>query len=95
MLDLFKKNKQEKLGLDLQDPYNQKAAIQASIDHKVPLISKGNGLYFVDIKHIKSEKLYEFLKQFIANSSNCQQAVIDREDPKCDYILIYDVKEEK
>ena len=94
MLDIFKKGKQEKLGLDLQNPYNQKVAIQASIDNKVPLISKGNGLYFVDVKHVKSAKLYAFLKQFIAEAYNCKQAVIDKEDPKCDYILIYDVKEE-
>lgn len=89
-MNLFKRDKQEKLGLDLQNPINQKAAIQASLDNKVPLINKGNGLFMVDIKHVKEKNLYQFLKQFINNSVNSRQGVVYKEDPKFDYILIYD-----
>lgn len=91
---LFKKEKQEKVALNLQNPDNQRAAIKASLDNKVPLISKGNGIFFVDLKYAKEDRLYGFFKQFISNSVNCRQGVIDKDDPKCDYIVIYDLKEE-
>jgi len=93
-LALFKKEKQEKVALNLQNPDNQRAAIKASLDNKVPLISKGNGIFFVDLKYAKEDRLYGFFKQFISNSVNCRQGVIDKDDPKCDYIVIYDLKEE-
>lgn len=89
-MNLFKREKKEKLGLDLQNPINQKAAVQASLDNKVPLISKGNGLYIVDTKGVKDSRLYNFLKQFLMNSVNSHNGVIYKEDPKYDYILIYD-----
>lgn len=91
---LFKKEKQEKVALNLQQPENQKAAIKAALDHKIPLISKGNGVFFLDFKRVKDQNIYDFFKQFIAESKNCRQGVIDRDDPKYDYIVIYDVKEE-
>lgn len=94
MLPIFKKQKQEKVALDLQNPENQRAAIKASLDNKVPLISKGNGIFFVDLKRAKDDRLYGFFKQFIAESVNCKQGVIDKDDPKCDYIVIYDLKED-
>ena len=93
-MPFFKKEKQEKVALNLQNPDNQKAAIKASLDNKVPLISKGNGIFFVDLKHAKDDRLYGFFKQFISNSVNCRQGVVDKDDPKCDYIVIYDLKEE-
>lgn len=93
-MPFFKKEKQEKVALNLQNPDNQKAAIKASLDNKVPLISKGNGIFFVDLKHAKEDRLYSFFKQFISNSVNCRQGVVDKDDPKCDYIVIYDLKEE-
>lgn len=93
-MPFFKKEKQEKVALNLQSPENQKAAIKASLDNKVPLISKGNGIFFVDLKYAKEDRLYGFFKQFISNSVNCRQGVIDKDDPKCDYIVIYDLKEE-
>lgn len=93
-MPFFKKEKQEKVALNLQNPDNQKAAIKSSLDNKVPLISKGNGIFFVDLKHAKEDRLYGFFKQFISNSVNCRQGVVDKDDPKCDYIVIYDLKEE-
>lgn len=85
---LFKKEKQEKLGFDLQNNENQKALIRASLNYKIPLINKGRGVFLVDTKHTKD--LEGFLKEFMDNSTNCKQGVIDRNDPKTDYILIYD-----
>lgn len=87
-MSIFKK---ERLALSLENPINQRAAIKASLDHKTPLINQGNGLFFVNLKYAKD--LDGFLHQFISNSVNCRQGLIDRDDPKCDYILIYDVKE--
>ncbi len=94
MLQIPKKAKQEKVALNLQDPENQKAAIRASLDNKVPLINKGNGIFFVDLKHSKDDRLYSFFKQFIATSKDCKHGVIDDGDPKYNYIVIYDLKEE-
>ena len=93
-LAIFKKEKQEKVALNLQNPDNKRAAIKASLDNKVPLINKGNGVFFVDIKYAKGDRVYNFFKQFISESVNCKQGVIDRDDPKYDYIVIYDLKEE-
>ena len=89
-MPIFKKDKKEKLGLDLQNPENQRAAINAALDNKIPLISKGNGVYLVDEKHSKGDSIEKFLKQFMKSSVNCHQGLIDREDPRYDYILIYD-----
>lgn len=93
-MPLFKKDKQEKVALNLINPDNQKAAIRASLDNKVPLINKGHGIFFVDIKHAKDDRVYNFFKQFISESINCRQGVIDKDDPKYDYIVIYDLKED-
>ena len=89
-MQLFKKKKREMVALNLQNPENQRAAIKASLDTKVPLINKGNGVFFVDVDHAKGDKLYNFFKKFIETSTNCRQGVISREDPKTDYIVIYD-----
>ena len=93
-MPFFKKQKQEKVALNLQNPDNQRAAIKASLDHKIPLINKGNGVFFLDLRRAKDDKIYSFFKQFISESVNCRQGVVDRDDPKCDYIVIYDLKEE-
>ena len=93
-MQIFKKQKQEKVALNLQNPENQRAAIKASLDNKVVLINKGNGIFFVDLKKSKEDKLSGFFRQFIEESVNCKQGVIDRDDPKCDYIVIYDITEE-
>ncbi len=93
-MPFFKKQKQEKVALNLQNPDNQRAAIKASLDHKIPLINKGNGIFFLDLRRAKDDKIYSFFKQFISESVNCRQGVVDRDDPKCDYIVIYDLKEE-
>lgn len=90
-MPLFKKDKPEKVGLDLQNPVNQRAAIQASLNNKVPLISREGNLYLVDTKHAKADNVQKFFEEFIRNSVNCKQGLIDRDDPKCDYILIYDL----
>lgn len=90
MLGIFKKEKREKLALNLQNPANQKAAIRAALNNKIPLINKGNGIFFVEIKRAKEQQLRNFLKQFLDASENCQQGVIDKNDPKIDYIVIYD-----
>lgn len=93
-MPFFKKQKQEKVALNLHNPDNQRAAIKASLDHKIPLINKGNGIFFLDLRRAKDDKIYSFFKQFISESVNCRQGVVDRDDPKCDYIVIYDLKEE-
>ncbi len=93
MFSILKKQKAEKLGFDLQNSKNQKALIAASLEYKIPLITKGPGIYFVDMKYIKGDSLSDFLKCFMKNSICCHQGIIDRDDPKYDYILIYDLKE--
>ena len=90
MVMIFKKNKREKLALDLQNNMNQRAAIKAALDNKVTLNYKGEGLYFVDLKRAKGDSVEKFLRQFMKTAVNCTQGLIDREDPKYDYILIYD-----
>ena len=87
---LFKKEKREKLGFDLQNPINQRMLVQAALDNKIILITKGSGVYLADIDNAKEKRLHNFLKQFINTSVNCKQGVIDRDDPKFDYIIIYD-----
>ncbi len=93
-MPLFKKDKPEKVGLDLQNPVNQRAAIQASLNNKVPLISREGNLYLVDTKHAKAENVQKFFEEFARTSVNCKQGLIDRDDPKFDYILIYDLVKE-
>jgi hypothetical protein len=92
MIPILKKPKQEKVALNLQNPANQRVAIKASLDHKVPLLSKGNGIFIIDLKKSRDDKIYDFFKQFIAESVDCRQGVIDSDDPKCDYIVIYDIR---
>ena len=94
MLTLLKRNKKEQLGFDLQNPENQKAVIKAALDHKIPLINKGYGVFMVDMKRAKGDRLSNFLTQFTETSVDCKQGVIDKDDPKYDYILIYDVTKE-
>lgn len=93
---LFKKEKEEKLGFNLQDRDNQRALIKAALDNKVMLVSKGEGVYLVDTRtrRLKDDTLLSFLKQFLAASMNCKQSIIYREDPKADYIIVYDKKED-
>ena len=91
---IFKKEKPEKVALDLDNSANQKIAIQASLNNKVPLIYKGDGIFLMDLKHAKDENIYNFLKQLITQSKTHIQGAIFRGDPKCDYVVIYDVKED-
>lgn len=93
-MSLFKRQKQEMIALDLQNPENQRAAIRASLAHKVPLINKGNGVFFVDLKRFKDDRVYDFFRQFVSEAVNCRNGIIDSDDPKCDYIVIFDLKEE-
>lgn len=88
---ILKKEKQEKVALNLQNPVNRKAAIQASLDCKIPLVYKGDGIFLINVKHSKQEKVLDFFKQFISQSVNCIQGGIFREDPKCDYLVIFDI----
>ena len=90
MLSILKKEKPEKASLNLQNAENQKVAIKASLDHKVPLIYKGDGIFLIDTKHAKDERLKGFFEQFISESVDHIQGAIFREDPKCDYVVIYD-----
>lgn len=92
MLNILKKEKPEKASLNLQNTENQKVAIKASLDHKVPLIYKGDGIFLIDLKHAKEERLKGFLEQFISESVDRIQGAIFRDDPKCDYVVIYDKK---
>lgn len=94
-MSIFKRPKQEKVALDLKNPKNQKVAIKASLDNKVPIISKGDGIFLIDIKSVKQDRLFKFFKQFISESENCRQGIVDRDDPKCDYIVIFDLEKEE
>ena len=94
MLSILKKQKEEKVSLDLQNPANRRVAAQASLNYRVPLLSKGDGIFFLDLKHTKDENLTKFFRYFVSKSVGRIQAVIDRDDPKCDYIVIFDIKEE-
>ncbi len=94
MISILKRPKREKVALNLQFTYNQRAAIKASLDNKVPLINKGSGVFIVDLKKAKGDNVYKFFKQFISESVDCKQGVIDTEDPNCDYIVIYDLEKE-
>ena len=87
---IFKREKPEKVALNLDNNENQKVAIQASLDHKVPLIYKGDGIFLMDLKYTKDENVYNFLKQLITKSETRIQGAIFREDPKCDYVVLYD-----
>ena len=88
---LRRKKKKEKLGFDLQNPKNQKAIIRASLDNKIILINKGHGLFIVDMGSVKGDNLETFLKQFENTAINCKQGIVDRDDFKYDYYLIYDL----
>ena len=90
MLDIFKKEKPEKVSLNLQNKENQRAAIKASLDHKIPLLYKGDGIFFMDTKRVKDDKVLSFFKQLVNESVSRIEGAIYREDPKCDYLVIYD-----
>lgn len=91
---IFKKEKPEMVALDLSNAANRKIAIQASLEHKIPLIYKGDGIFFMDTKHVKTKNTYDFLKQIVDKSETRLHGAIFREDPKCDYLVIYDSKED-
>lgn len=91
---IFKKEKPEKVALDLENTTNRKIAIQASLNNKVPLIYKGDGVFFIDTKHTTIDNIYNFLKQIIDKSETRIQGGIFRGDPNCDYLIIYDSKED-
>ena len=90
MLDIFKKEKPEKVALNLQNKENQRVAIKASLDYKIPLFYKGDGIFLMDLKRIKDDKILSFFKQLINSSVSRIDGAIFREDPKCDYVVIYD-----
>lgn len=93
-MPLFKREKQEIVGLDLQNPINQRAAIQACLNNKVPMRNPEGNLYILDTKHAKADNIQKFFEEFARTSVNCKQGLIDRDDPKYDYILIYDLVKE-
>ena len=90
MLGVFRKEKPEKVALNLQNPVNKRAAIKASLDNKIQLIYKGDGIFFMELKRAKDDKVYAFLKQFVSESVSRIEGAIFREDPKCDYLVLYD-----
>lgn len=91
MLDIFKKEKPEKVALDLKNAANQRVAIKASLNHKIPLVYKGDGIFFMDLKRVKDDKVFNFFKQLKTESVSRIEGAIFREDPKCDYLVIYDI----
>ena len=48
----------------------------------------------MDTKHVKTKNTYDFLKQIVDKSETRLHGAIFREDPKCDYLVIYDSKED-
>ena len=90
MLDIFKKEKPEKVALDLQNKENQRVAIKASLDHKISLLYKGDGIFLMDLKRVKDDKIISFFKQLLNESVNRIEGAIFKGDPKCDYLVIYD-----
>lgn len=89
MLDIFKKEKPEKVALNFQSKENQRAAIKASLDYKIPLFYKGDGIFFMDTKRAKDDTVRGFLKQ-LNNLPVGRMAVAMFKDQKCDYLVIYD-----
>ena len=91
MLDIFKKEKPEKVALNLQNTANQRVAIKASLDNKISLVYKGDGIFFMDLKRVKDDKVLSFFKQLKDEAVGRIEGAIFREDPKCDYLVIYDI----
>lgn len=92
---LLKKEKQEKVALNLQNPANQKLAIRASLDYRIPMIFMGDGIYVLELKRVKEDSIRGFLRQLTTESETRIKGAIFREDPKCDFLVIYDeIKEE-
>ncbi len=92
---LLKKEKQERVALNLQNPANQKLAIKASLDHRIPMIFMGDGIYVLELKRVKEDNIRNFLRQLTTESETRIKSAIFREDPKCDFLVIYDeIKEE-
>ena len=87
---LFKKEKLEKVALDLQNNANQRIAIKAALEYKIPMMSLGSGVYLLDLGRVKDDQIRNFLKQIIAQSETRIKGAIFREDPRCDYLVIYD-----
>lgn len=87
---LFKKEKLEKVALDLENTANQRIAIKAALEYKIPMISLGSGVYLLDLGRAKDDQIRSFLKQIIAQSETRIKGAIFREDPRCDYLVIYD-----
>lgn len=89
MLGILKKEKPEKVALNLQNKENQRVAIKASLDYKIPLQYKGDGLFFMDTKRVKDDAVRGFLRQ-LNDSSVGRIAGAMFKDQKCDYLVIYD-----
>ena len=89
MLGILKKEKPEKVALDLKNKENQRIAIKASLDYKIPLLYKGDGIFFMDTKHVKDDAVRGFLKQLNSSSVSRISSAIFK-DQKCDYLVIYD-----
>lgn len=92
MLDIFKKEKPEKVALNLQNPINQRIAIRASLNHKIKMVYKGDGIFLLELKRAKDEKIVDFFNQLTSESVDHIHGAIFRDDPKCDYVVIYDKK---
>ncbi len=87
---LFKKEKLEKVALDFENNANQRIAIKAALEYKIPMISIGSGVYLLDLGRTKDDQIHKFLKQIITQSETRIKGAIFREDPRCDYLVIYD-----
>lgn len=90
MLGILKREKPEKVSLNLQNVDNQRVAIKASLNYKIPLLYKGDGIFLMDLKRAKDDKIYGFFEQLINESKTKIEGAIFREDPKCDYVIFYD-----
>ena len=91
---IFKKEKPEKVALDLQNQANQRLAISASLTYRIPMIFMGDGVYLLNLSHAKEDNIRKFLKTIVSESKTRIKGAIFRDDPKCDYLVIYDVKED-
>lgn len=87
---LFKKEKLEKVALDFENNANQRIAIKAALEYKIPMISLGSGVYLLELGRVKDEVARSFLKHIIAQSETHIKGAIFRGDPRCDYLIIYD-----
>lgn len=89
-MTLFKKEKLEKVALDLQNNANQRIAIKAALEYKIPMMSIGSGIYVLELGRVKDDVTRSFLKHIITQSETRIKGAIFRGDPRCDYLVIYD-----